>query len=205
MSSNLYTFYAPFVYVDSVENHSKIKKEYYPKILECNKEIKSFPDTWACKCNTSFGHRNINSNLFMNDNFVEIIWNSLDRMLTDVDPRFFPADSLIESIWFNYYEKGNFQEAHNHQGPPSIIKGKTLYYTSFSGIYIFHSDNQEVGPTFYASNLDSNSFASEVKHTPKAEEGSIIWFPSNLTHFVSPALKERISISFNILSNYRHT
>ena len=38
--NNPYIFNAPFVYVDSIENHSEIKKKYYSKILEYSKEIK---------------------------------------------------------------------------------------------------------------------------------------------------------------------
>ena len=199
--NKLHTFYAPFVYTDKVDNHPEIKKEYYSKILKYSKEIKEIPNNWRCICKSSFKNNNINLNLF--NDFSNIIWNSLDRMLCNVNLPLYPDNSQLKEIWFNYYEKGQFQEAHNHQGPP-IVFNNFLHYASFSGIYIFHSDKEEEGPTFYDISVDSNTFLYSSKHTPKVEEGNIIWFPANLMHFVSPALKERITISFNIHSHYKH-
>ena len=87
---------------------------------------------------------------------------------------------------------------------PPLIINNSLYCASFSGIYIFHSDKEELGTTFSNTNIDTNTFLSRPTYTPKAEEGNIIWFPSILMHFASPALKERITISFNINSHYKH-
>lgn len=211
--SEIYHFDSPFVYSSIVSEHQSLKRKFIPKIEKYVENI-SQPKEWACNCKSSFSYtkenKDVNKDVFGDDNeyFTNIIWKYFDLMLSE-----YPylskgiESSICQSLWFNYYIKDQYQEVHNHNGNPMIVNDKILY-KSYSGIYILHQDFNEEGTIFYSTDEDvykPYSGSSTIdKYQPKLEQGHILIFPSNLSHYVAPAKGKRITVSFNICSSYHN-
>ena len=106
-------------------------------------------------------------------------------------------------MWYNVYEKNDFQETHNHSGKD----------TFFSFVYILKSKNfNDDSKLFFVNPKDPiyvlntfeeifNNLNYQKHFIPQLQEGSIIIFPSHMEHGVSIHKNindERISISGNI-------
>lgn len=183
----LHTFPAPFVWWKSIENHREIKETLLPLI---KREVQENPErfkvpAWDCEVYSSFNCYTP----FLNDpGFLEkVVWNPLDECLSEVRLSVTPRESVLKSIWFNAYEPGFFQEAHNH------------IPHSFSGIYLL--DVNEINTTNFLYNLSSRMLSQRLS-TRNLHEGDVIIFPSDLLHYVNPTLTSRVTISFNIETNF---
>ena len=206
-------FPSEFVYFDKVCGHSEIKQKCMPQITELRKKRQNNPFD-ASKLNTSFHYDDklISENAFLNDNLIQqnVVWKPIQKMLKKYnDLTLYPIDiefSIIKSSWWNYYEKDNFQESHNHLGSCLQIDGNT-YHPSLSIIYIMHDDSKDScilfkkpGPLpFKPIHLGVTIDTSLTT----IGEGTVLIFPSNLEHLVKPCLKSgRVTIAFNIYSKY---
>ncbi len=203
---NIFTFPAKFVYWEKVKNHTNIKNKYYPIILQhkekygdyCKDVIKS---KWNCDCYSSFFMRDNNLHVNFEDDFLnDVIWETFDKMLYDLNKSILnvpiPKNSYILDLWYNNYTKGMFQEIHNHEG-----NNITIHY---SGIYLL--DLKENNTTVFIDNThcklyDTSSGFKNFK-TDHITEGNVIFFPSELMHFVNPCFTDRTTVSFNIVSKY---
>jgi hypothetical protein len=183
-----------FVYYTKIKNHEKIKEKYLPRILcdhEINGEFYKNKNTWNCDTSTSFfaPYEN-NAHLFDEQFYEEVIWEPLRTLIGELDNlvNFYtqPEKLALADIWYNIYDKGQFQECHDHAK------------TNFSGIYLLDL-NEENKTMFYQHGAMSvytdNFYSYNTKHI---EEGNVIIFPSNLLHSVNPCESGRITISFNI-------
>ena len=194
--SNLYKFPSKFVYWEKIKNHSEVKKNILPSILEHSEKLnnsldengKRYCEKFKCKTNY-FTNDTFLINLFKKYEYEDtIIWNVIDNLLTREDLKLsrLPKSSNISQIWYNIYSPGGYHNVHIHNG----------YVCGFSGIYIL--DLHENNPTkFYNS---GNLFFDNTFTTDELDEGTVIIFPNNLEHYVEPCLKNRITISFNIFS-----
>ena len=207
-------FPSEFVYFDKVCGHSEIKQKCMPKITELRKKRQNNPFT-ASKLNTSFHYdeKMFSENEFLNDNLItqNVVWKPIEKMIKKYNElRLHPIDigaSVIKSCWWNYYEKDNFQESHNHMGPSVQLDGHTLH-ASLSIIYILHDENRQSSVLFRKTGplplkpLEE-TITIDTSNSPIGE-GTVIIFPSNLEHFVKPCLKPgRVTIAFNIYSEYK--
>lgn len=206
-------FPSEFVYFDKVCCHSEIKKECMPKITELRKKRQNNPFI-ASKLNTSFYYdeKMFSENEFLNNKLLHdnVVWKPIEKMINKYNAlRIHPINigaSIIKTCWWNYYEKDNFQESHNHIGS-SVEKDGHILHASFSIIYILHDENtkssvmfRKTGPLPLKPLADS--LIIDTSTTPIGE-GTVIIFPSNLEHFVKPCLKPgRVTIAFNIYSEY---
>lgn len=208
-----YHFPGEFVYWDRVENHDEIKRELLPVILEKDNKIKNNPFE-ACKFNTSFsisGKTNSENDFLYNENVQHIFINLFVKMLKMYEETCpFKIDVglyTIRYIWWNVYNKDDYQELHDHISRPLIINNN-IYYTSFSAIYILCDENEEssivfkktppvtIGPYF-------QNFEFNTKNCQDIKEGTILIFPSNLLHLVKPCIKPgRVTIACNIDSTW---
>ena len=115
--------------------------------------------------------------------------------------------SILETAWWNMYEKNHYQEHHDHSSPALSIDGN-IFYPSFSMIYILHDENEKSGIVFkkYAPQPLISPFSEYLFQTSEHEnikEGTILIFPYNLGHLVKPCIKPgRITIAFNMFSTY---
>jgi len=104
--------------------------------------------------------------------------------------------------WINIYQKHDYQEQHHHAGGEDGI-GNVLSYA------YMHKLPENGGRFFFVNN---NSYANyvgqascfvktaDLRYYPDVQEGSIVIFPSWLSHMVEPnrSEEERITISGNI-------
>lgn len=208
-------FPSEFVYFDKVCSHSEIKQKCMPKITELRKERKNNPFV-ASNLNTSFHYdkKIISENDFLNDNLIlqNVVWKPIEKMIKKYNEmRIYPINiggSIIKSCWWNYYEKDNFQESHNHIGPSIQVDGHTLH-ASLSVIYIIHDESNKSNIIF-KKNGPLSLKPIEYNHvldtsTTNIREGTVLIFPSNLEHLVKPCLKSgRVTIAFNLYSEYNN-
>lgn len=206
-------FPSEFVYFEKVCGHSEIKQKCMPKITELRKKRQNNPFV-ASKLNTSFhyGEKMYSENEFLNNELIHenVVWKPFQKMINKYNAlRLYPINinaSIIKTAWWNYYDKDNFQESHNHLGP-CLEKDGRLLHASFSMIYILHDENDRSSVMFKKAAplpvkaLDDN-VVFDTSTTPIGE-GTVIIFPSTLEHFVKPCLKPgRVTIAFNIYSEY---
>jgi len=184
-------FRSPFIFYCDLSNHKEIKETYYPHIKDIFEESKDTKvETWNCEVLTTF---NFNVQFFYDDLFQNsVIWQPLDRMLEEVNLCQYPLNSWIHGIWANYYDKGAFQEVHDHVG---------VNRTHFSGIYIMDQTGENK-TSFINNNFGILDQQLHTKDIDDIKEGSVILFPSNLLHYVNPVDDPRCTISFNIMCEF---
>lgn len=113
---------------------------------------------------------------------------------------------LHGDIWFNYYEKGSYQELHEHL---SEIETRAQYSCIY---FLSYDDEVHTSVEFHdpisllRKHSCSRSFEFKMGEVgewfvPKVSEGTFLVFPTYLQHRVLPQKvsdKPRITISFNI-------
>ena len=105
----------------------------------------------------------------------------------------FPAE-----FWVNLYKKGYSQEVHTHVG------GNCLFSCAY---FVQYDPDKDAAFTFYNTNplieLDRRYKLVGTTLQPEVEEGDIIIFPAQQSHFVTTqrTVASRITISANISIN----
>lgn len=207
-------FYFPgdFVYWEKNTEHEKIKNKFLPTIMELsNKNNNPFISS---NLNTSFTYSQelTTDNKFLNDK--EFIDNVIMKAITNMTRNHnlkntFPIiykTMFVESVWWNYYKEGHFQEPHSHTGPVKIINNKA-YCPTFSVVYILKDNNersnlffQKTSPIPFRNSGDNINFDTSV--IDDIQEGTVIVFPNALTHMVKPISKPgRITIALNVYTD----
>jgi predicted 2-oxoglutarate/Fe(II)-dependent dioxygenase YbiX len=144
-----------------------------------------------------------------NETIDKIVTENLEKMISETNcfPEKKPTETLISHYWFNVYEKGDFQEMHNHNTIPRVINGKR-FDDIFSMIYILHDeesstvlfriDDTEI--PFYPMKCTVD-FATPMVDDIK--EGTILIFSSHLKHAVIPVKQSgRTTIAFNVACSF---
>jgi hypothetical protein len=117
-----------------------------------------------------------------------VIYPCLDNLINECNLKS-PKQSRVVSIWYNSYEIDSRHSVHCH---PNV---------DISGIYILDLNGEKNNTIFYPNNHNSNFFPVYMT-TEDIDEGSLILFPAHLLHEVSPCKKPKVSIGFNIVSNF---
>jgi hypothetical protein len=196
-----FVFPSKFVYWEKLQNHQQIKNKYLKKIYDdsrVNETTYRNKKSWKCKVISSFFSEEKILSIFDQNFFNDVIWNPFDNMLIEMKEKLdlpIPNQSKIYQLWYNVYHKGEWQEIHNHCTPNAG--------SNYSGIYLMESseDNKTVfydPTTITAYNTKSATHYS----TEHLTEGTVILFPSELDHYVNPCLNKRVTISFNIISQF---
>lgn len=157
---------------------------------------------WECDVHTTYNL----FNLFDNNRFA---W--LEKILLEKIYLFY-NEHRIEKIdfskyklvgWLNFYNKGQYQEVHNHSGAETNISGSMIVNCAGdkdnAGSFVFlNSKAQNIKYSKLLSN-DSQHLVERWSISPYP--GDIIIFPSYLPHFVTQNNTEitRISLSFNLI------
>lgn len=206
-----YQFPCHYVYWDTIVKHESLKSKILPKIYNHkNVSLDTNPFN-ACKVNTSIEH---DFKFLDNEDINEIVWKSIGKMLHEINSKYnfkiVPKDSFINGYWYNMYEKGDFQEHHNHSDE-HIIKNGKKYYPCFSVIYILHDKNNTNSTVFkhesaftpFTPMFDNTREVLDTSIIKEIKEGSVIIFSSHLDHLVKPTtITGRVTIAFNIFSTF---
>jgi hypothetical protein len=192
------------VYWTQVKDHENIKSKLVPIIHNLITENNyDNPFKKDCTMTTNFSEK---TDFLDNEMKEKIIWKCLGEMISETNCFTFlkTSDAIIKNYWFNVYEKGDFQEMHQHRDLPSIIDGKR-YDTTFSIIYILNSEEEDNSTIFkltgttipYIPMLQECEF--DTGSIKEIKEGTLLIFSNQLNHFVRPIKKSgRITIAFNV-------
>jgi hypothetical protein len=103
----------------------------------------------------------------------------------------------LNGSWLNYYEPGNLQEPHIHHD--SMMSG-VLYITgSKQEDFYFRSSNYYMQSSLPYLEESTEYNRNDAKY--QSLDGRLIIFMSGLLHGTLPVGKERISLSFNVISH----
>ncbi len=114
---------------------------------------------------------------------VDILRQELEQFGNDVGLQ----QPYVSDAWFQRYDNDSFHSPHNH-GP--------VGYSSV--LYLKYDPSVHGATRFIAPYLDVNG--NTLEHSPDVRQGSIIFFPSMLNHYVLPSKSDvtRIIMSMNI-------
>ena len=196
-------FPSHYVYWTQVKDHENIKSKLLPIINSLISENKYTNPFKLCTMKTNFSEQ---TDFLDNEMKEKIIWECLREMILETNcfPSIKPSDAIINDYWFNVYEKGDFQEMHQHVALPYIMNGKT-YHGTLSVVYILNSEEEDNSTVFklagtnipYVPMLQECEF--DTGSVKEIKEGTLLIFSNQLNHFVRPIKKSgRITIAFNI-------
>jgi hypothetical protein len=205
-----YQFPCNYVYWQNVENHDELKRKYMPIFDDIEKCHDNYKNPFLV-CNLKYTSIRLEENgHFLNEQDIRhIIWNPIDNFIKEINSKY-PfkinvKESVIHTYWFNTYNKGDYQEYHEHNDYPRYCSK----YPIFSGIYIINDDNEQSSivfktPSFSPLPFVKNSLHGHVFDTGAVDdikEGTVIIFPSQLEHMVKTCVKPgRRTIAFNVFS-----
>lgn len=203
-----------FVFWDTVEKHETIKNELLPEIMKKNEERKNNPFDSSI-FNTSFykDTRMLSENAFLMKE--HIIKDVIFKPLTDMIKKYNnlklneigPGISIVQSGWWNLYEKDGFQEMHIHKSHPLVLDDK-IFYPSFSVIYILNDENDDSNILFKKDHVPmrkpvNNDYTFKTSNEKNVGEGTVMIFPYDLNHMVRPCKKPgRVTLAYNIFSTW---
>ena len=192
------------VYWTQVKDHENIKSNLVPIIHNLITENNyDNPFKKDCTMTTNFSEK---TDFLDNEMKEKIIWKCLVEMISETNcfPEKNPTEIVISEYWFNVYEKGDFQEMHNHRCLPMLKNGKR-YDQTFSMVYILNSEEEDnsiifklTGTTIpYVPMLQECEF--DTGSVKEIKEGTVLIFSNQLNHFVRPIKKSgRTTIAFNV-------
>lgn len=200
-----YAFPYNFVYWEKVNSHKEIKEKYYNNILDTQNNLKK-NNEWVGELKTSYNNPSLNEFLYEDYFTSNVIWPYFDNMLVEMRENIpLPMESYISCSWYNLYNPGDFQETHQHDKNYARIRDK-IHVNAYCGIYLLHLEETNKTIFYEEPPIPCSLDNSGVNfNTDFLEEGSIIFFPSGLSHYVLPAKAKRCTISFNITSVYPNT
>lgn len=210
---SFFRFPSDFVYWTKLkdEDHKKIKDILLPQIREKeNKENHNghFPYGDA---STSYFEENGSDFLLKSDFFNKIIWEPFDNMLKEYNKsgEYYDINikkSIVGSGWYTSYKKNSVFQPHHHYSKTPIVYNGTMYYSSFSFIYILNDPNDKNSTKFVSYDTLLTTDTHVVYNTSQnkdIKEGSVLIFPSRLLHSVDlPKIEGRVTVAYNIFSDY---
>lgn len=191
------------IFHSSVEDNQKLKDLIVPYIESCKEKLSSSsPEGWlTTNIITSFEDDELNHIFFDNGEISNEVRNQYINVLKTFFDQNWETD--IDSMWFNYYDNGQYQESHTHMG-------KYNEPIHFACVHFLSYDSSVHSPLTFTDPISRlRSTSIEFKSTKygekchvKAKEGDLIMFPCYLEHEVKSGPptpnNPRITISFNI-------
>lgn len=194
-----YNIFPVTIYKTRIEDNDFLKEKIVSGVEKALPELDS-PEDWATdNLKTSFegepkGKEVLigKNNLLLKEKYSNAISEIFDREI---------AWEIVDDIWYNYYEKGSYQELHEHIADPfQKIHFSCIHYLSYDkDVHTaaeFHDPISSIRSHSFTLDKDfvGDFFVSQV------EEGDLIMFPSYLQHRVLPQKVSdipRITLSFN--------
>lgn len=192
IDNGFFCFPAPFVYHYNVPEHVQIKQELKPKLdsfYQKHHEEQLYrwttDKTYKSGMCTNFNEASLQRNWYTSEHIQAIVWNSLDELLSKLNQQ--NKKCKLVDFWWNVYQKGDSAPVHNH-GTFGI-----------SGVYLLHLNEPNKTIFFSKSKALLQNLTDIVEYAAdKVPEGTVMLFPSSLSHYVEPAETTRMSISFNV-------
>lgn len=123
--------------------------------------------------------------LSMIESISEIFTDEINLFCGKVQSRF-----KLACAWFELTDKHAYHSMHNHG------------CTGYSSVCYIKYNSDEHKPTHFMSPFPNFLTGLQLTYTPEVDEGSIIFFPSYISHFTEPNLSDenRLIVSFNLQS-----
>jgi len=120
----------------------------------------------------------------------ELVESIFEKELNQMKKSFAFNDCTVKHSWFQEQTKNMFHPIHDHCANNTMMS---------SICYIDYDSSEHTGTQFISPFMDSLSFSYQ-DFVPQVNEGTIIFFPSNILHQTLPSNsdKSRKIISFNI-------
>jgi len=199
-----FRFPCHYVHWTQVKDHENIKSKLLPKIDSILSE-NNFDNPFNENC-TMVTSMSKQIDFIDRETMHKILGTHLEEMIfeTNCFPHIKVSNIIVTEYWFNVYQKGDFQEMHNHTGVPEVKDGKRYDHT-FSMIYILNSEEKDNSILF-------KSFDQNIPYFPAAsvcefgtgsveeiKEGTLLIFSNELNHFLLPVKHSgRVTIAFNV-------
>jgi hypothetical protein len=198
-------FPCQYLYWSQIEDHLNIKERYKSDFIELKKKYKENKPFKRANFITNFSKDpNGFYDFLKEEDIKKIVWKPINEMLMKINNINKPTKLTLQSYWVNFYDKGQFQEMHDHLGDSSIINGK-LFYPMFSIIYIVNDEtNNSITFDLNERNIPFarpiERFVLQTSDISEIKEGTVLIFSSTLKHGVDMVKSDnRITIAFNVL------
>ena len=195
-NKTIHKLFSSPVFQFQVDNYESINKSLTEYIYKLKKE-----DDKGIKRSNVNGWHSKNFKIEKDNvpyNFIKTIHGHVKEVIVDgFGWRYIPEKVGISEIWSIINKKGTFNTSHNHPG--SYLSA--AYYVKApdecGDIHFF--DPNEI-KKFNSPPIENRTELSASGFTIKAQEGSLLIFPSYLYHDVGKNLsnEDRIVISFNV-------
>ena len=182
--------------VSNYSDHNKQEKKVVNHLKKISKTVKSGGGNWIAK-NT---YNTLNTYDILNDDVLkpinQFVFNSVKNYVTKLEVSYNNKNYDVVCIngWFNIYNKGDYQEYHNHTE------------NTISAIYFLKSDEEKNARVWFESpipdrvnDLRSNT-NRDLQHRVyyKAKPGTLLVFDSSQRHSVEQEqIGNRISLAYN--------
>ena len=189
------------VFKTQVPDNNLIKEVLADKI-SLNSQYLKIPENWVTdRVKTSFESEPIGKELLkQGSEYQKLLTEKYNTCFNNIFKTEYQLS--IEDIWYNYYDKGEYQEEHDHLGTSfNPIHFSCIHFLSFD-------ENQHKVPQFRDPISQIRGLSVEIGenkcdeiYEPKIKEGDLLMFPCYLKHRVpagKPTKYPRITISFNI-------
>lgn len=179
-------------YSAKLDNCDKILKEWSPYFDDAEMVMES--DWSMAQAKTSI-RSNKNDSLPW-DSFFKTIEPHVNSFLESLEPQI-SYNIVCDEHWLNVYNKTDYQEPHDHAFPG---RGLSLIYLleypneeDAGGQIVFECPNFQM---VRGSGLDRIFNAYNYQHiTPQMERGTLILFPSWISHYVLPNKSDKLRAS----------
>ena len=161
------------------ENKKKQLLEVYSRVK--NNLVTDDPISFVY---TDFRQKNYDSNYDYVEDITEILDDEISQFSIESD-----IENLSISCWFQKYTQGCFHAPHNHGA------------IGYSCVCYIEYDEDEHKPTVFILPFSNPKDGTLIQYFPQnIKEGTIIFFPSSMTHYVLPneSKKIRIILSMNL-------
>jgi len=162
------------------------------------KEELAYIESQSTSIKRNDGNASSNINYILNEpemmDLKKFVTDQLNEYVKRVYKPKYPAEAFVTQSWLNWTKKGEFH--HKHQHPNSFI----------SGVLYISTDSLTDKITFYDAGYKQLQLAPETYDILNStswwflvKTGSIVMFPSSLTHDVENVVADnlRVSLAFN--------
>ena len=185
----IYEFDSPFVFWTKVNNHEQIKDTLGPIIKTVSKNDKA--TVTVDGSTTTYYHQKYT--YFTESMLEDIIWNPLEQMHTEKNIAK-PEGCYLDALWWNNYSSGGRTKVHKHER------------ADWSGVYLLHLEEPNT-TTFYSQygEAPNSGYMNQFKVMDNVTEGNVIIFPSFMRHCGDSCTKNRMIVSFDVVSEYERS
>ena len=194
-----YNIFPVTIYKTRIEDNDFLKEKIVSGVEKALPELDP-PEDWATdNLKTSFEGEPKGKEVLVGKNNV-----LLKKYYSDAISEIFDKEitwEIVDDIWYNYYEKGSYQELHEHIADPfQKIHFSCIHYLSYDRGIHTPAEFQDPISAIRAHSLTLDKDFVGDFYIPQVKEGDLIMFPTYLQHRVLPQKLSdipRITLSFN--------